>query len=136
MRKFKNLSIGRYIFVGGISAVCDMSLFYLFNEIYRLDLIKSVMAAFSIATIVNYILCIEIIFKTARKLKNKIQEIAAILTVSLLGMCFNIALIYVMVEVFGIDGMTSKIIAIIMVFTWNYMARRKIVFTELKSGVN
>ena len=122
--------------MGGISAVCDMSLFYLFNEIYRLDLIKSVMAAFSIATIVNYILCIEIIFKTARKLKNKIQEIAAILTVSLLGMCFNIALIYVMVEVFGIDGMTSKIIAIIMVFTWNYMARRKIVFTELKSGVN
>jgi len=121
MRLFK------YFFVGGFAAIIDIGLFSLFASYLGLPWIPVSIFTFILATLVNYFLSIQIVFKSGVR-HQKHVELIGVFIVSTLALLVNQAVLYVGIEILGLQLIISKIIATGTVFFWNYFGRSKFIF--------
>lgn len=119
-RNFKE--IFRFCIVGGISFLIDYGLLYFFTECYHITYLISSAISFSIAVIINYFLCLTIVFKKA---KNGWKQISLFVISSLIGLVINQICMYFFVEFMMIYYMISKVLATIIVTIWNYITKKK-----------
>ena len=82
---------------------------------------------FIVATLVNYILCIRWIFESGRRFGRR-AEIASVYAVSTIGLALHMLLLWLGVARLGLAEPLAKVVAIGLVFFWNYAARRYYVF--------
>lgn len=57
-----------------------------------------------------------------------VGEIAKIYAVSVIGLLMNMAIMFVAVEKIGLPEMLSKIIATGIVFGWNFLVRKLVIY--------
>ncbi len=86
-------------------------------------------AAFLVATLINYLLSIRYVFVSEIRFSKK-KEIMWVYIVSLIGMNIDLFVLYVCARICLLDLMVSKILAIFGVFFWNYWARKHFVFKQ------
>lgn len=124
-----------YLFVGGTAAIVEWSLFYvLFNYVFVADLLSlgvrtsvATATAFCCSTIYHYFLGNILVFNSGSRY-TKGKEISLVFIVSLMGLGFNLLLMYIFVNMLNWNPMLSKVLASCIVVVWNYLARKKIVF--------
>ena len=121
----------RYFFVGSVSAIIDISLFTFFAKYLNYNYIIVGFFTFLIATYVNYLLSVKYVFSSGLRFKKKI-EILLVFMVSSLAMIINLLVLFLLVDYLMLDQVLSKILASATVFFWNYLTRKKIIFTKLK----
>jgi putative flippase GtrA len=121
------LKIIRYFAVGGIAAVVNLSIFFVFAKLLGYNYLAVGASAFLIATFVNYELSIRHVFESGARFEKK-QELFWVYVVSAMGLGIDLTALYVCVDIFVIELMLSKIIATGVVFFWNYYARKHFVF--------
>lgn len=114
--------IFRFCIVGGISFFIDYGLLYFFTEYYHITYLISSAISFSVAVIINYFLCLTIVFKKA---KNGWKQISLFVISSLIGLVINQICMYFFVEFMMIYYMISKVLATIIVTIWNYITKKK-----------
>jgi len=82
--------------------------------------------AFSISTVVNYFLCAFWVFSGANRQSK--AAMAAFLMTSIIGLCLNEALMFLLVGVLGMKNDTerliAKVITALLVMIWNYFTKR------------
>lgn len=127
MHFLKNLKIFRYFLVGGVAAAVNIGIFFVFAKLAGFDYIIVGAAAFIIATLVNYILSIKHVFDSGARFEKK-KELFWVYAVSLVGMGIDLGVLYICIDIAGVEMMTSKLIATGVVFFWNYYARKHFVF--------
>jgi putative flippase GtrA len=125
----KNSKIIRYFFVGGFSAIINLGIFSLLTKILDINYLLASASSFTAATSIGYMLTIQHVFQSGARFGRK-KEIFWTFTISLMGLFFDLCIIFVCVELLYIEAIASKIIATGLVFFWNYFARSRFLFKE------
>jgi dolichol-phosphate mannosyltransferase len=120
-----------YLFIGGLSAVVN---FFAFMGLFRLglDVIVSAPAAYIIAAVVNYYLCIVLLFRHRARWNSVTEFIIFLLIVFLVGL-LDLGMTKALLEL-GNSPAVSKILATGAGLIFNFLGRRFFVFPEPGSG--
>lgn len=113
----------RFLAVGGGCFLLEYVLLYTLTEYVGFNPLISAPIAFTISLIVNYILCVYVVFHA--ETQTGIQMFLFIFT-SLLGLGINQSVMWFFIDIVGLWYMFSKIIASAIVMIWNYITKRYI----------
>ena len=122
-----------YFFVGGVAAIVEWVMFFIFANVLQINYFVSTVIAFIFSTTANWILGRITTFKDNNTYKDKkAKEAFLVFFVSAIGLLFNLILMYLFVTVMGFDsslGKTlSKIAATGIVFIWNFLIRKLVIY--------
>ena len=124
-----------YLFVGGTAALVEWGLFYLFFyyllvglglSIDTLTMVATALA-FGLSTLYHYFLGNVLVFDSGSKY-DKSKELSLVFLVSIMGLVFNLVLMYVFVGLLAWQPMLAKVITSCIVVVWNYLSRKKWIF--------
>ena len=124
-----------YLFVGGTAALVEWGLFYLFFyyslvglglSIDTLTMVATALA-FGLSTLYHYFLGNILVFDSGSKY-DKSKELSLVFLVSIMGLVFNLVLMYVFVGLLAWQPMLAKVITSCIVVVWNYLSRKKWIF--------
>lgn len=94
-----------YFFVGGVAAVVEWIMFFLFANVLQIHYFVSTVLAFIFSTSANWILGRITTFKDNVSYKDKkAKEAVLVFAVSAIGLLFNLVLMYLFVTVMGFDS--------------------------------
>jgi putative flippase GtrA len=113
----KNISVNfyKYIGVGSIAALVDISIFSVFAKLLGLNYLIVALVSFTIATFVNYIFSIKYVFKSGLRYKKSI-EIFVVYLVSFIGLVLNEIILYILIDLLFIEIIFSKIVTTGIIF--------------------
>lgn len=122
-----------YFFVGGIAAIVEWIIFFVLSGLLGIQYIIATVAAFVFSTSINLILGKLFTFKNSSRYKSrKIKEALLIFAVSTIGLILNILLMYLFVNILGMNTkilMTiSKVLSTGLVFVWNFLIRKFVIY--------
>lgn len=124
-----------YLFVGGTAALVEWALFYIFINyvLNSLDLgltaltMTATSLAFCLSTLYHYFLGNVLVFDSGSRY-NRSKELSLVFLVSIMGLGFNLLLMYIFVTLLGWQPMLSKVLTSCIVVVWNYLSRKKWIF--------
>lgn len=124
-----------YLCVGGSAALVEWVLFYLFITYVLAGVGLGVTAvtmlatalAFSLSTLYHYFLGNILVFDSGSRYKRG-KELSLVFLVSIMGLVFNLLLMYVFVSMLMWQPMFSKVLTSCIVVVWNYLSRKKWIF--------
>lgn len=123
-----------YFFVGGIAAIVEWLMFFLFSSLLSVDYLYATVLAFIFSTTANWILGRILTFKQSTYENKRVMELLLVFAVSLVGLLFNMLLMYLFVTILRMDTELLKVLAKILatgiVFIWNFLGRKIFVYTE------
>lgn len=124
-----------YFMVGGIAAIVEWVMFALFSNVLNIDYLIATCLAFIFSTATNLVLGRLWTFKESKNFEGKKgQETAAVFLVSAIGLLFNMGLMYLFVTVIGLNTPVlktiSKIAATGIVFIWNFLIRKFVIYKD------
>ncbi len=122
----------QYVFVGGAAAVVDLGIFAVFTLWLGYNYLLIAGAGFMIATTVNYWLCVRFVFRSGVRF-NRQAEITGVFLVSGMGLILLEIILYSLVEGAGLPLLAAKLVAMGLVFFWNFSARNFFIFAGPKS---
>ena len=111
----------RFLVVGGGCFLLEYFLLYTLTEYGGLDPLVSAPIAFTVSLVVNYILCVYVVFHAQKE--TGLQMALFVLT-SLMGLGINQLVMWVFIDIMGIWYMFAKVIASAIVMIWNYFTKR------------
>jgi len=118
------IDVIKYLIVGGIAAIVDLLLLYLFMETYGLHYLVSNTLSFIVATTVNYYIGVVIMFKP----KNAHREMTLVFMVSVGALMVSSLVMYVGISLMGLHYLIAKITSQIVGFIWNYLGRKRYIY--------
>lgn len=120
----------RYFFVGGIAAVVNIGMLYVFTNILNIYYIISNVLSFTLGLITNYVLSKLYVFKEETSI-SKTKEFIIYAIIGIIGLGVDTLLLYIFTNYFKIYLMFSKILSTVIVFIWNFGAR-KVLYKVIK----
>lgn len=120
-----------YLFIGGISAVVN---YLIFMGLFRLDMdvVMSAPIAYIVAAIVNYCLCIVLLFRHRARWNSLAEFLLFFLVVFAVGI-LDLGMTKALLES-GTSPGSSKALATAAGLVFNFLGRRFMVFPEAPSG--
>ena len=112
----------RYGFVGGIAAVVNIGMLYILTNILKNYIIANILS-FTMGLIVNYVLSKKFVFSKEVEV-SKLKEFLIYAVIGVVGLIFDTLLLWLFTDKIGIYYMVSKILSTIIVFVWNFVARK------------
>lgn len=123
------MKIVRYFAVGGAAASVDIGCFFLFTSQLHIGWFSSALGSFILATLVNYLLSIRYVFRSGIRFQ-KHHEVLLVFLVSGTGLVINQLLLWLLIENMSVNMLVSKVTATTLLFAWNYLLRKSVVFPE------
>lgn len=113
----------RYGMVVAIAFPIDFGLLYVFVDRFHMHYLLSTILAFTISMLVNFTISIKWVFK-ARTARALWKEIVAFAIIGFVGLGLTALLVWLLTSVAGVYYLTSKLVAVCVVFFWSFGARR------------
>ncbi len=118
----------KYGIVGATAAVVNFVIFVLCDRVFEIHYLLSGVIAFVVATYWNFILARKMVFQS--KYRSALTESMLVYLVSAVGACVDIGVLYVCVDMLGLDSIFAKIIAIGVAFIFNFGLRHFVIYRE------
>lgn len=118
----------KYGFVGGMAYCVDFGSLFFLTEFIKIHYLISAAIAFILGLVTNYALSIFWVFPK-RTLANKRTEFLLFSIIGLIGLGLNEVIIWFFTEFIHYHYLISKIFSAVIVFFWNFIARKKILFS-------
>ncbi|MDR2083672.1 MAG: GtrA family protein [Bacteroidales bacterium] len=125
------IQLFRYTFVGGTAFLVDFGLLFFLKEICGLHYILSATISFIFGLIVNYVISVYWVF-TNKGNYNRKTEFLYFAIIGIIGLGFNDLFMWLFTDKFKIYYLLSKIISAVLVYLWNFFARRYFLFNNNK----
>lgn len=123
------LQLFRYGFVGGVAFVVDYGSLYVLTEFLSVPYLWSAAIAFILGLVTNYLLSISWVFKKNATMQRW-QEFLFFAIIGVIGLGFNELIMYVGTDLLHLHYMLSKLISTVIVFFWNFFARKYLLFNK------
>jgi putative flippase GtrA len=117
----------RSTFVSGLAFGVDFGSLYILTEQAGMYYLHSAAVAFLIGLITNYLLSVSWVFQT-RTVQNRFVEFGVFGGLGLLGLVWNLLLLYVLTEWVDCHYLLSKGMTTAVVFAWNFGSRKLVLF--------
>ena len=118
-----------YLIVGGLATVVEWGAFRVLNHSLQVQYLLATAFAFVFSTFANWAFGRLMVFKKTPG-QSLLQEIAAIYLASIGGLLLNLGIMFVLVQFFSVSEMLSKMIATVLVFAYNYLVRKRLIYKE------
>ena len=125
------IQLFRYTFVGGLAFIVDFGLLFFLKEIFGIHYILSATLSFIVGLCINYFISIYWVFTDSKNINRKLEFLYFGL-IGLVGLGLNDILIWFLTDRISIYYLISKIITAILVYLWNFFARRYLLFNTNK----
>jgi len=125
------IQLFRYTFVGGVAFLADFGLLFVLTEYAGIPYLGSAAISFMVGLTVNYLLSVKWVFQS-RTLANRTAEFLVFAVIGVVGLGLNELFIWVFTEFVGWHYLVSKIVTTAIVFLWNFLARKFILFTAVE----
>jgi putative flippase GtrA len=120
--------IGKFLLLGVLSTAIDYVVYSLLI-IFDINYIIAILVGYSMGLLANYYIARRYIFTEGTKLKNSHREFVAVVAIAIVGMLLNMAIVkFLSYSFWHIDPLYSRIVAIGIVFFWNYFLRKIFVY--------
>lgn len=113
----------RYLVAAFAGYIADFGLLYVLHEFLHVHYLLAAAVSFTIGLVVVYILSSVFVFGDS-KIKKKSAEIGLFTLVGIAGLGILSLLMWVLVSLLGINYLVAKIGATVVVYIWNFFARR------------
>lgn len=117
------LQILRFLIIGGSTTLIDFLILVFATEICGIPYFISNIFSFTISLIVNYFLSIRYVFDIKNNHKHSKNTIMFFL-LSIIGLFLNQGILVVLTNYFGMFYIISKIFAVLVVMTWNFVSKK------------
>ncbi len=115
----------RYFFVGGTAAVVDLLIFSILVKYLDMHYVPAAFAAYMAGLAWNHILCIYWVFESKHQ---RLKEILMVIGIAMGGLLWTWLILYLLIDIGGIDEVISKMVSQILVLFWNFSMRKYYVF--------
>lgn len=115
-----------YGLIGLVAMGIDFALTYSLTEYLGWYYLLSVVVAFIIASMVNFVLQKKFTFRCTEK--NIVKQYLLFAVIGVFGMLINVVTVFVSVEYFQLWYMYGKVIATFIAFFWNFGANKFLTF--------
>ncbi len=118
-----------YLFVGGCATLVEWAVFWLLSEKLTVHYQVGTAIAFCVSTLANWALGRLLVFRRPEG-TGLARELLSIYAAAAVGLGLNLLIMFVLVDRFGLSKMLSKIAATALVFAYNYLIRRYVIYRE------
>ena len=118
-----------YLIVGGLATIVEWSGFWIFFDMLHIQYLLATALAFVFSTFANWLFGRLLVFR-GKQNQSLLKEIASIYLTSIGGLILNLLIMYVMVDFLSMGEMVAKITATVLVFSYNYLIRKKLIYKK------
>lgn len=111
----------RFLLVGGGCFLLEYGLLFALTEYGGLNPLVSAPIVFTVSLVVNYILCVYVVFHAEQQSK---KQMALFALTSIIGLGINQVVMWFFIDIIGIWYMFAKVVASAVVMVWNYFTKR------------
>lgn len=115
-----------YLIVGAGATIVEWICFYLISHSMSIHYAIATTIAFTISTYANWILGKVLLF--TEKSKSLIKELTSVYATSIIGLSLNLLIMWIEIDRLGRNEMMSKVIATGIVFFWNFLIRKLVIY--------
>lgn len=119
----------RYTFVGGAAFAIDFGMLFLLTEYLGVYYLVSAAISFLLGLMVNYLLSVKWVFYK-HTFTNPALEFLLFAVIGVIGLFINEFFLWVFTQKFMLYYLLSKIITAIIVYLWNFLARKALLFSK------
>ena len=123
------LQFFRYAFIGGIATIIDWSTLFILTDIVSIHYLFSACFSFLVGLIVNFLLSKLMVFKAEEAKVNGVLEFVAYAIIGAVGLGLTELIMLGFTVFLKLHYMMSKVIATVMTLVWNYIARKRIIYS-------
>jgi putative flippase GtrA len=116
----------KYGVVAVIAQLLDITVLYTLTSFIGVHYLIAGVCGFSMSLILNYYLCKRWVFAYRGGITN--TKALTFVGIALVGLALTTALLWLFTDVLGYYYLQSKLFAILIVFWWNFLARRQLIF--------
>jgi putative flippase GtrA len=124
------IQLFRYFFVGGVAFLADFCTLFFLTEYVHVYYMISAGISFLVGLIINYMLSTKWVFVN-RSVKSKYLEFLLFSLIGAVGLGLNELFIWVLTDVLSLFYLLSKIITTVIVYFWNFFARKFLLFNKV-----
>jgi len=117
----------RYFWVGGVAAIADIGVFTALTKVFHLHYLLSNLVGFLVGLLTNYSLSVLWVF-SKRTVKSGAAEFGVFAAIGVLGLGLNELILYIVHGRLHYDVILSKVFATGVVFVWNFLGRKLLLF--------
>lgn len=117
----------RSLVVSVIALCFDFGSLVILKEKFGVQYLLAAAIGFCIGVVVNYVLSVVWVFAN-RKFTNKHAEFTIFFVICAVGLALNLGIIAALVQIMRMDYRLAKAIATVVVFFWNFVARKKVLY--------
>ena len=114
-----------YLIVGGAATLSEWIFFFLLNKA-AVHYLVATFIAYMLSTLVNWFVGRVLVFKESKK--NIAREILDIYIAGIIGLLLNLLIMFVTIDILSFGEMFSKIIATGLVFAYNFLIRKFVIY--------
>ena len=122
--KMKSMTGVKYLFVGGMSALIELILFWVLLNAAGIPIVVANVVAVVCSTIFNFLMNRHFPFSNA---SNPVRSAVLYLLLFVFTTCFTSFCIAYLVDVLGIHALIAKLGTMACVVMWNYVLYKKVV---------
>jgi len=119
----KSCQLLKYACVGGLAFIFDWIVLFSVTDIMKMHYLWGATAGFICGTVINYFLSVSWVFRN-RSITSRYVEFVIFTIIGVIGLGLNDLIMYLLTGVGGLLYLQSKLIAVGVVFFWNYYARK------------
>lgn len=116
-----------YLVVGGIATVTEWFLFFVMEKC-RIHYVIATAIAYILSTFVNWLVGRLLVFKDNHS--SFLKEILSIYVASIVGLLLNLIIMWLAIDIININEMISKISATAIVFFYNFIVRKLLIYKK------
>lgn len=118
-----------YLIVGGLATIVEWAGFWLFSEKLSIEYLLATALAFAISTFANWLFGRLLVFR-GKQQQSLLREILSVYLASIVGLLLNLLIMFLLVQLLGVEKMIAKMAATALVFTYNYLVRKLIIYRK------
>ncbi|MDP8221268.1 MAG: GtrA family protein [Candidatus Stygibacter frigidus] len=119
----------RYLFVGGLAAIVDLAASSIAVRVFGIYEVYAIIISFILGLSVNYILSSLWIFRN-RKIEKQSYDFIAFAIIGIIGLLLKAGIVWFLTEMPHMMIEFSNSIAIVLVFIWNFLARKYLLYNK------
>jgi putative flippase GtrA len=119
----------RYGLVGGVAFLVDFSSLVFLTSVIMIHYLWSAAIAFLLGLATNYLMSVTWVF-SRRALSNKYLEFGIFAWIGIIGLGLNEVFMWFFTEKWLCHYTVSKVLSTVLVFLWNFVSRKLILFGD------
>lgn len=121
------IQLFRYVLAGGTAFIIDFGLLYTLTNCLSVHYMVSTVISYTVGLIITYLLSIYWIFDK-RRTNNRLMEFFIFTLIGVIGLALTSFFMFLLTDIVGIYYLISKLATTGIVFIWNFIAKKFILF--------